>query len=176
VYPPKRIHICINPTNLFKKSQLILCIGLSLAACKEPETKKVYNNVDERLHSYFQTFEEEAKARGFEIDLNEAIITAHISSINGDNVAGQCSRPNVLTNDIVIDESFLLGNASSLLKELVVFHELGHCFLQREHREDAYPTGTCISIMRSGLEDCRDNYTSGFRSIYLDELFDPDSF
>lgn len=151
-------------------------LGLSLAACKEPEPAKEFNNVDERLHSYFAKFEQEAKSRGMDIDLNDAIITGYISEIDGAGVAGQCSRPNNLTNDIVIDETFILGNASDLLKELVVFHELGHCFLQREHREDSYPTGACISIMRSGNEDCRDNYSSAFRSVYLDELFDPDSF
>jgi len=162
--------------NLFKKTQLVFCFGLALVACKEPEPPKEYNNVDERLYSYFETFEAEAKARGMEVDLNEVILSARVGAIDGQNVAGQCHRPNNLTNDITIDESFLNGNASALLKELVVFHELGHCYLQREHREDAYPTGACISIMRSGLEDCRDNYNSGFRSIYLDELFDPDSF
>ncbi len=132
--------------------------------------------MDERLHSYFETFENEAKARGVEIDLNETTVTGTIEPIEGNGVAGQCSRPNILTNDITIDETFLNSNASELLKELVIFHELGHCFLQRVHREDAYPTGACISIMRSGVEDCRDNYTSAFRATYIDELFDPDSF
>jgi len=133
--------------------------------------------VDERLHGFFETFEKEAAARGLEIDLNEAILTANIREIEGDGVAGQCSRPiNSLDNDIVIDETFLNSNASNLLKELVIFHELGHCFLQREHREDEYPSGACISIMRSGVDGCRDNYTSSFRSVYIDELFDPDAF
>jgi len=63
-----------------------------------------------------------------------------------------------------------------LIKELIVFHELGHCFLQRGHREDALPNGACVSIMRSGIEDCLDNYTSETRSFYIDELFDPGSF
>lgn len=158
------------------KSHFILLIGLALTGCKDPEPTREFPNVDERLHGYFIQFEDEARARGIEIDLNESSVTGNIEEIEGQGVAGQCFRPNVLTNDIVIDESFLLSNASDLLKELVVFHELGHCYLQRGHREDAYPTGACISIMRSGVEDCRDNYTNAFRETYIDELFDPDSF
>ena len=163
---------------MFKKSHIIFFLGLCFFSCnKEEKAPKEFTNVDERLHSFFENFENEAAARGIEIDLNEAILTASISEIEGQGVAGQCSRPrNSIANDIVIDESFLNSNVSNLLKEFVIFHELGHCFLQREHREDEYPNGNCISIMRSGIDGCRDNYSSSFRSIYIDELFDPDSF
>lgn len=162
---------------MVKKSHLLFCFALCFLSCKEEDTPKEFFNVDERLHGYFETFEREAAARGMEIDLNEAILTAQISEIQGEGVAGQCSRPqNTLDNDITIDASFLNSNVSDLLKELVIFHELGHCFLQRSHREDEYPNGNCISIMRSGVDGCRDNYNSTFRSIYIDELFDPDSF
>lgn len=150
---------------------------MTFFSCTEEEAPKEFINVDERLHGFFETFEREAAARGIEIDLNEAILTANISEIQGQGVAGQCFRPNnSLENNITIDESFLNSNVSNLLKELVIFHELGHCFLQREHREDEYPNGNCISIMRSGIDGCRDNYNSSFRAIYIDELFDPDSF
>jgi hypothetical protein len=162
---------------LIRNYHIIICLVLTILSCKEEAPPKEFLNVDERLHGYFETFEREAAARGMEIDLNEAILTAQISEIQGEGVAGQCSRPvNSLDNDIVIDESFINSNVSNLLKELVIFHELGHCFLQREHREDEYPNGNCISIMRSGVDGCRDNYNSSFRSIYIDELFDPDSF
>lgn len=162
---------------MIKNYHIIFCLSLTILSCKQEEPPKEFFNVDERLHGYFETFEREAAARGMEIDLNEAILTAQISELQGEGVAGQCSRPvNSLDNDIVIDESFINSNVSDLLKELVIFHELGHCFLQREHREDEYPNGNCISIMRSGVDGCRDNYNSSFRSIYIDELFDPDSF
>jgi len=163
---------------LKSKSQFILLIGLALASCKERDKPKEYPGVDERLHGYFELFEEEARARGMEIDLIERSLSGEVMEIDGQGVAGQCQygQNTVLDNHLVIDESFLLSNASDLLKELVVFHELGHCYLQRDHREDTYPTGACISIMRSGVGDCRDNYSDAFRATYIDELFDPDSF
>ncbi len=58
-------------------------------------------------------------------------------------------------------------------REFVVFHELGHCDLGRDHRDEAFDNGVCVSIMRSGLGDCRDYYHPRTREGYLDELFDP---
>ena len=174
----KTVHLCKNTEYLKSIAQIVLLAGLTLTGCKEPDSVKEFPGVDERLHSYFELFEEEARARGLEIDLLERTLSAEVMEIQGDGVAGQCQygQNSILDNHIVIDESFLLSNASDLLKELVVFHELGHCYLQRDHREDTYPTGACISIMRSGVGDCRDNYTNAFRATYIDELFDPDSF
>jgi len=70
----------------------------------------------------------------------------------------------------VIDKAFF-NQTSELLKEMVIFHELGHCVLFRGHREATYSNGTCASIMRSGVEGCRDNYRASTRAAYLDELF-----
>jgi len=49
-------------------------------------------------------------------------------------------------------------------------------FLSRGHTETAYANGTCASLMRSGLEDCQDNYHTNTRELYLDELFFPENF
>jgi hypothetical protein len=54
---------------------------------------------------------------------------------------------------------------------MVVFHELGHCYLGRGHSEETHPNGVCKSIMRSGNGGCFDNYNSTTREAYLDELF-----
>ena len=135
------------------------------------EEEIAYSNVPAALWDYFQSFEEEAQKRGLEIDLNASNITAEISEIDDSGVAGTCSYGAYHPNHIVIDKTFW-ERAGSLYKEFVVFHELGHCSLFRGHREDAYPNGTCVSIMRSGLGDCYDNYRISTRSKYLDELFE----
>lgn len=72
-----------------------------------------------------------------------------------------------------MDETFW-NTTSDRGKEFVVFHELGHCFLLRNHLEDTFLGGTCTSIMRSGTGSCRDNYGRLTRETYLDELFDED--
>ncbi len=164
-------------------SLFTVLLGFAFTACQNSESAITeaavqFPGVDARLHDYFVLFEEEARARGYDVDLKETSISATIEELEGEGVAGQCQYGHnaIFDNHIVIDESFLFGNAPPLLKEMVVFHELGHCFLQRGHREDAYPSGSCVSIMRSGIEDCRDSYNTNSRAIYLDELFDPNQF
>ena len=133
-----------------------------------------YVGVDTSLWVFYYKFEQEAKLRGFEIDLNEEGITGEIEEIEQPYVAGQCTYNSAMPNHVTIDKEFW-ATSSEVAREFVIFHELGHCNLLRGHREDAYPDGSCKSIMRSGLEGCSDNYNNYSRATYLDELFDPDS-
>ena len=145
-----------------------LCAGMAmlviLQACEKTATITPTNtptpsveqfaNVATPLWVYFQRFEEEALARGLEVDLNAFNLTAEIREIDGEGVAGQCSYNHVDPNHIIIDQEFW-EIASDLLKEMVVFHELGHCQLYRAHDEAENAQGVCQSIMASGTTDCR---------------------
>jgi len=132
---------------------------------------KTYSNIPEPLWDYFERFEEMALDRGILIDLNRLNLTAEIVEIAEDGVAGTCSFGSHTPKHIEIDLTFW-NQSSDLFKEFVVFHELGHCVLFRGHREDVHEDGTCVSLMRSGVEECRDNYRLNTRSAYLDELFE----
>jgi len=159
----------------FLSKSIGLCIFLIITSCLSNEpvvnppinTTKTYPLVDEKLWPFFEQFEVEAKQRGLTINLVTQQIQATIESIPAPNI-GLCNRA---TNNrvIVIDQDFWT-NRSELKRELIVFHELGHCSLNLEHREDN-AGGVCKSIMRSGHEGCVDNYSSVTRAAYLDELF-----
>jgi len=58
----------------------------------------------------------------------------------------------------------------AMQKERLVFHELGHCVLNRSHLETVGTDGHCLSIMNSA-QRCSDNYNAQTREKYLDELF-----
>jgi len=131
-----------------------------------------YPGVDEALWPYFTRFEEEARLRGIEVDLVGNAITGVIEELSEDQVAGQCNYNSHHPNHVTIDQSFW-QSASDRYREFVVFHELGHCELLRDHREAAHADGSCKSLMRSGAGDCVDNYHPFSRPDYLDELFDP---
>ncbi|MEL6923639.1 MAG: hypothetical protein AAFO94_06275, partial [Bacteroidota bacterium] len=134
-------------------------------------SNKQFPNVDQALWIYFQQFEEQALARGISIDLVQAGITGRIREISEQGVAGQCNYNSHQANHVIIDKTFW-DRTPPIYREFVVFHELGHCSLLRGHLETAVGrANVCTSIMRSGTGDCRDNYTSGTRSSYLDELF-----
>lgn len=129
-----------------------------------------YAEVPQGLWDYFQSFEAAAAERGLDLDLNSLEISAEFKEISQDGVAGTCTYGSHQPGHVVIDETFW-SRASDSYKEMIVFHELGHCVLYLDHREGVHANGTCVSIMRSGLEDCRDNYRTATRETYLDELF-----
>lgn len=137
-----------------------------------PETPVVesFALVDTALWKHFSAFEAAAEERGWLIDLNELQISATITEIAQQHVAGQCTYSSAAPGEVTIDKGFWLG-ATPLFREFVVFHELGHCVLGRGHDEGIDADGNCISIMRSGANDCKDNYKGMTRAVYLDELF-----
>lgn len=156
---------------------LLLLATISILSCQKDEqnfvapTENSYPNVDPSLWSYFQDFEEEAAARGLRVDLVDFGVTAEIQELSEQNVAGQCTYGSAIGSEIIIDQGFWNDFPSRQIREMVIFHELGHCYLHRGHTEGAHADGTCISIMRSGLENCQDNYNALTRDEYLDELF-----
>ncbi len=149
------------------------CIDEDLSQIEDQNTIEtaVFPLVDQELWSHFIAFEDAAEDRGFRVDLSATQIRGTIEEIHEDNIAGTCSfggRTNF--RDVVIDESFW-DNSSQLSREYIVFHELGHCFLGRDHEEACLANRSYASLMRSGLGSCRDNYNFSTRDYYLDELF-----
>ena len=154
---------------------LFLLFGIcTFFACQKdediPVTNTVFANVDANLVPYFERFEHEAANRGISIDIDALGIKGSISELHPGSVAGQCSYQSFAPNQLTIDAGFW-NSASGIWKEFVIFHELGHCVLLRDHEERFHLDGTCVSIMRSGTGNCIDNYAPSTRSSYLDELF-----
>ena len=165
----------------FVMSMMMLLVLIS--ACKsddsapvvvpsEPEVRE-FPGVDERLWTYFERFEQQAEERGVAVDLVAAGITGVIVPIDEENVAGSCNFNARVPNHVMVDEDFF-NRVNDTFREFIIFHELGHCFLFRDHLEDQDEFGICVSIMRSGVEGCRDNYRTSTRMGYINELFDPD--
>ena len=144
----------------------------TLFACDsiEEQTNNQFQFVESELWPHFAAFEQEAQRRGFDYNLNALRISGMIDQIHEDNVAGSCRYGSHIDNEVTIDIDFW-NRSSYLLREFVVFHELGHCVLLRGHDESTDIQGRCLSIMRSGLTNCRDTYTSQNRDRFLDELF-----
>ena len=155
---------------------MVILICSSCASDEATPELKEYQNVDERLWSYFQDFEEAGEKRGFEVNYQENRIVALIEEIETNHIGGQCLQPPSGSKRIIIDEDFFINTEDELIKELVIFHEIGHCLLGRDHRDDSFQNGICKSIMRTGTGECLDNYKANTRERYLDEMFDPDAF
>ncbi|MEM9819508.1 MAG: putative metallopeptidase [Bacteroidota bacterium] len=139
-----------------------------LQGCSDAETDAF---VDSDLQEYFERFEVEAASRGIVIDLTAAEIEGYIDNIANPNVAGQCTHNSHQPDRVTIDQNYW-SRYSDLEKEFLVFHELGHCYLDRGHLDAVYLNGTCVSMMNSGTVPCRSNYNVRTRADYLDELFE----
>ncbi|MEM6629735.1 MAG: hypothetical protein AAF694_08680 [Bacteroidota bacterium] len=138
---------------------------------QEAPTPTGFSNVDQALWSFYTDFETEAASRGLQIDLDALGITGTFEDLEGEHVAGQCTFTRFSPNEVRIDTEFW-QRASNNLREMIIFHELGHCVLLRDHEEGSLSNGACLSIMRSGNGSCIDNYRGTTRSFYLDELFE----
>lgn len=146
----------------------ILNLSFFLSSC-DKNTAEMYNysNVDKRLQVHFKKFEEEGNKRGLKVDLEKANISGSITKINIDGIVGLCNSSG---NKVIIDEDFW-ARSSYASKELIIFHELGHCYLQLPHSVNTSNNGICESIMRPGDGGCIDYYNAKTRIKLIDELF-----
>ena len=146
------------------KGLVVLVIILVTSSChKEPDL------VDGPLQVYLETFVEEAILRGIKVNYVERPIEARLQ-LHGDNVRlGWCDY-NVDQPNLIVINTLFWEVLDELEKEKLVFHELGHCILNRPHLDEKRDDGHCRSIMHSG-QTCSDDYTEVTRATYLDELF-----
>lgn len=135
------------------------------------EATRSFDNVDSRLWVYFERFEDAATERGINFSLVASNVTGSIENEPGHDAPGRCLQDtNGTLHHVSIREDFW-ATASVTQREILVFHELGHCYLQREHEDSTLEDGSCTSLMRTGSSFCDDNYFEDTRDYYLDELF-----
>lgn len=153
------------------KYLFLLASGLFIftLACNPDELE---GPIDEALLPYVEDFIFEANARGVNLDIDSLGIEITFQNIGDPNVLGRCNRDQS-GNGLAIDiDPVYWKLATELRKEYVMFHELGHCVLNRDHTSASGPTGTCLSIMEPGTGvDCMSNYSEFTRDELLDELF-----
>jgi len=136
------------------------------SACEEEEV--IY--LDNELIAYFERFAVEASHFNIQFDNQEDRVEGYLSDLEERVISGKCERNSVYPDRVYIDIDFW-RKANDLEREFVVFHELGHCFLNRGHLDDADANGACKSMMHSGEGDCRNSYSLSSRVAYLEELF-----
>lgn len=169
---------------LFKKSRYILILTLMATiyvACSNDPGEEPNNNIDIALEfqKYVNRFIEEGANRGYEIDFNDTGLSIQFGSALPEDAAGVCSElgnGNSGSHHIEILKSYW-EQLTDIQKERLIFHELGHCELNRPHDNSVFSNGDWKSIMRgSPLPPDKTpivNYTGTRRVYYIDELFDP---
>lgn len=165
-----------------------LCLLLALVtllSCQRPqppEPEPAQYSVPADVEPYVQRFRDETAKRGQTPATNNLIVT--FGTTQGGDVCGQCLLESGKTPRITISTTaFCWQSANDNERECLVFHELGHCLLNRSHRTDRFPNKAYVSLMNPddraiyapcaypiGTDDCDKRPR---RDYYVDELVNP---
>ena len=143
-------------------------------SCKDDETATtggIYN-VHPDFEYYVQLFAEKGNERGANIDFSDTGLLVEYSDMVNQGASGWCF---IGQHHIVIDKSEwdLLSEDE---KVFLFAHELGHCDLDRGHKNDQFTNGVWESLLRGDPLNTLQSRTPvafyGFRQAYYwDELF-----
>lgn len=145
-------------------------VCLFVISCTPKEFDMDYSQAtDPAILKYFDRFETEAMKYGLEIRLETKGVYGVFSNLDN-NKLGNCRYREGEPRKVSIDREYW-QNTSDLDREYIVFHELGHCYLERGHDNSSDSGGYCRSIMHSAENKCILKYNANTRNAYLKELF-----
>ena len=151
---------------------LLLVVTFGLASCKNSSEHRVGSE----FTLYVQRFQDEATKHGKNLDLINGGLIVEFANLK-DGVAGLCHYEKPIR--IEVDKTYwdAIGKFADadLMKEDLLFHELGHGFLGRKHLNSTLENGDWKSIMCGGDKvngrSWNINYHGARRTYYVDELF-----
>ncbi|MGR3810703.1 hypothetical protein [Jiulongibacter sp. NS-SX5] len=163
----------------------MVMMGLFFSCEKEPILFE-YRIASEAV-PYVEDFFKEGDKRG--VYLRKVNLIVEFTDSLENDLCGQCIKPRGRKSGqrkVLIQRNSDCWNSKHFLnKEALIFHELGHCLLDRDHKEDLFPSGDPVSLMTKVLngpyQPCvyvfgDDEYIKQCnrttrRDYYLDELF-----
>ncbi|HEY6913944.1 MAG TPA: hypothetical protein VI413_04640 [Paludibacter sp.] len=160
----------MNSTRFF--GIILLVFQIFLPSCKDPNEYRV----DPAFADYLLRFENEVGARGRTFDVTTNGLIIEFATLKN-NTAGLTHYENPIR--IEIDRTYWnsISNTAGadLMKENLIFHELGHGLLKRKHLNSTLENGDWKSIMCGGTKvnnrPWNINYKGIRRDYYIEELF-----
>jgi len=148
-------------------------------SCKKDNFEGI---ISAELSPYVDDFIAEGTKRGVTLSKEklEAFLIAELTGDRADNVCGvgwsNFNKQNTKRMEILNTE-FCWDERTNIQRENLIFHELGHAFLARDHFNTTFPNKTPKSLMCSGSEGACSNFNTFYdneilKGYYLDELFD----
>ncbi len=159
---------------------LILVWGCTKSELDRDITQPIAYNVPAEFQVYIDSFLSAGQQRGIDsIAIDNLVVDweAENENLVGHTcaVCYKAKEVDSLQKYIIIKPDCWNG-LNDHLKEVVMFHELGHCYLNRSHKSGNMGNGYVKSIMNKTMsEPLWADTTSYRRAYYLDELFDPDT-
>ncbi len=156
---------------------LLLIISiLVIASCTDDGDTDIGTttyDVDPTFEPYVQEFIAEGSKRGHDIDFSDTGLRIEFSDTAIEGASGLCFLGE---HHIIINKENWF-RFSERFRSFLLFHELGHCELDRLHRNEQFDDLTWKSILRgsplTGIQNRFPVTYFGFRKdYYIDELFD----
>lgn len=151
---------------------LLLFLALNLMGCnKGPQNVR---SIDSRLEPYVDMFETLSN-NVYPVNIIVAItIPSGPDGVEGDcQIANENGVSEVDIDPIFVSNELQLGLYSYGLEQ-VVFHELGHCILFRQHNPNLIAVGEPVSIMYPYTFESMGTFTLNYyvnnRNYYFSEL------
>ena len=152
-----------------------ICISCGLLFFTSCKDSKEYN-VNSSFTEYLQRFETEGLTRGHTFDPQNNGLIIEFANLK-DNNAGLTHYEKPIR--IEIDKTYWndISNSAGAdaMKEDLIFHELGHGLLNRDHLNSTLPNDDWKSIMCGGDKVNNRSWNINYRGIrrkyYVDELF-----
>jgi hypothetical protein len=135
--------------------QTLIAVAMTLSACGR---KPHLYSVTPELQSFVSEFAQTGEAYGVQVPLNNLIVEFSEVDLEPGNphIIGLCTldaTPRIQISrkwwDFQVEKWKGKAVSPELPRKIVMFHELGHCLLGREHRGDRSPEGEPLSIMYS---------------------------
>jgi len=131
-----------------------------------------HRQIDPAFTNLFIRFVSEGAQRSAKFDSglldNIIIVFDDLPYSSGGSVVGYCEESRRLVR---IDRLFWNElNRSGWIKEALLFHELGHCILNRSHTTKTIQGGAPGSLMFPDVLS-EDIFNASTESLYLDELY-----
>lgn len=142
---------------------------LFLLNCKKD---KIYS-VPPEIQPYINSFIAEANSRGINLVIDDLVVIYEENlNVNGVDAAGVCSFNKKEPHTIKLDTTSGNWQNSLSSREQLIFHELGHCVLNRSHTDIKFASDNYKSIMKPSGEQLYGPWAANYkRTYYLDELF-----
>lgn len=161
----------------------LITLLISLTACGlkishdqvYKEDSRQFHSINPAFDTYIESFEEEARI----MYLNDNFVIGDIPINFGDteNVQfqGVCFLYPNGDREVIVRKEWW-DAVTEIKKETLIFHELGHCKLDRDHRNDSITHQSVIyqlSVMHENILNA--DQFSDYRPEYITELFGQNS-
>ncbi|MEM9834603.1 MAG: hypothetical protein AAF944_28510 [Bacteroidota bacterium] len=163
---------CINQS---KAVFLFSLLSLFFLSCQEDNDAPALPDLD----AYLDRFEEEARQRGYDLDLSD-VDAVYVDEIERNGTPfcgfGYSNYDGNGLRRIEISTADFCGwqERSDVERENLFFHEIGHAFFDRWHDETLLCDGSPLSIMNSTTNGWRiyEEAEEEKRAYYISELID----